>query len=490
MRTVLGLSVWSLAGTAVLAIYSLILVGYILHLVGPERFAPWAAAAALVGYLALLDTGLSSTTTRDASQAAAGNAESVRRVQAAGALFAGLAVFASAVGILGSFLIPVVLGLSGPPAGTATLVALILVGDFTIVLATAGWIAVLRGLQRYDLIFVGYLVHAVVGTILTLALTGPFGMPGAALAQVGGRIASRSVFGFLVARQAPWFDLLPRPVERSRIRALWSFSLPIFGLQLATQIGVGTDVVVVGLTAGAVAVGLYAAGSQLARNVSLFIGPILSVMLPVLSRAAADPGARASRQLPTFVVMGGIVGGAVFGGLILEAVPIVDLWTGRQPQLTIDVLRIYAAAFILVTPVQLLVIALIAAGRHGLIGAIVLGNSVVNLCLSAILAVLIGPVGVAIGTLVVVSFDNGIVIPYVAARRLGFSHRTIYGAVSLGIGIGLLIVGSSQLIPVDGVAGLAVRVAWCGLLTAVALALAWKGQVLGRSLEASAAGRA
>jgi O-antigen/teichoic acid export membrane protein len=188
--------------------------------------------------------------------------------------------------------------------------------------------------------------------------------------------------------------------------------------------------------------------------------------------------------------MGGIVGGAVFGGLILEAVPIVDLWTGRQPQLTIDVLRIYAAAFILVTPVQLLVIALIAAGRHGLIGAIVLGNSVVNLCLSAILAVLIGPVGVAIGTLVVVSFDNGIVIPYVAARRLGFSHRTIYGAVALGIGIGLLIVGSSQLIPVEGVAGLAVRVAWCGLLTAAALALAWRGQVLGHSLEATAAGRA
>ncbi|HEY7131050.1 MAG TPA: oligosaccharide flippase family protein, partial [Candidatus Limnocylindrales bacterium] len=334
MRTIIGLSIWSLAGTAILAAYSLFLVGLVLHQLGPERFAPWAAAVALVGYLSLLDTGLTSTTTRDTARAAAGHADAVERVQAASTLFAFLAAAAGSFGLAASFVIPRILGLTGDPAATATAVAVILVVDLSVVLSTGGWLAILRGLQRYDLLFLGSLVHVTVGTCLTLALIGPLGIPGAATAQLGGRLVSRVVIAILVSRHAAWFHLRPRAVALRRIRDLWTFSIPIFAIQLATQIGVGTDIVVVGLTAGAVAVGLYAAGSQLVRNVSLFLGPTLSVLLPILSRFTVRGSGGTSSQLPTFVVMGGVLGGAIFGGMCLEASTIVQLWTGSQPQLT------------------------------------------------------------------------------------------------------------------------------------------------------------
>jgi O-antigen/teichoic acid export membrane protein len=474
MRRVLHSSGWSLAGTTVMAAYSFLLVGFLLRTLGPEAFAPWAAAVALLGYLSLLDAGLSATTTRDAAHAAAGDTSAIERVRAANALFSGLAIAAALLGILGSLLVPRLLGLEGRAGVDAALVTAILTIDFTIVLATAGWVGILRGYQRYDLIFACNLTHAVVGGIVVVASIGTLGMVGAALGQVAGRLASRTVLAIALRHNVRWFRLIPGMPARRRVRALWAFSLPVFALQLATQVGVGTDVIIVGAVAGAASVGLYAAGSQLVRSVAYLILPMVSVLLPTLSRSTFENALSTARQIPTLIVMAGILGAATFGGLAAEAGPIMQLWTGQQPPLSIGVLTAYSLAFVLITPVQVLVLGTIATNRHALIGAVVLVDSVVNVLLSIFLSRLVGPIGVAISTLLVVTLDDGFVIPVLASRRLGLRVRTVFIALYGGISIGLAIILVGQLLPVEGIAGLLIRMAVCGPATVVAIAVVWR----------------
>jgi O-antigen/teichoic acid export membrane protein len=478
MRRVLPSSGWSLAGTTVMAAYSFLLLGFMLRTLGPEAFAPWAAAVALLGYVSLLDAGLSATTTRDAAHAAAGDAQAIARVKAANALYAAVAVVALALGTVGAFAVPRFLGLEDGAGLAAGLVTGLLALDFTIVLATAGWVGILRGYQRYDLILACNLAHAVVGGLVVVATIGTYGMVGAALGQIAGRLASRTVLLIALGRHVRWFHVAPGIPSRGRIRALWAFSLPVFALQLATQIGVGTDIVIVGTVAGAASIGLYAAGSQLVRNVAYLVLPVLSVLLPTLSRATFEDALSTARQIPTLIVMAGILGGATFGGLAAEAGPVVELWTGQQPPLSIAVLTAYAIAFVLITPVQVLVLAVIATGRHSLIGAVVLADSILNVILSVILSQIIGPIGVAVSTLVVVAFDDGLVVPVLASRRLGLRVRSVLIALYGGVAIGLGIVVLGQVIPVDGIPGLFVRIGACGAATVVAIGIAWKRSVL------------
>lgn len=490
MRRVLPSSGWSLAGTAVMAVYSFALVGFLLRSLGPEAFAPWATAVALLGYLSLLDAGLSATTTRDAAQAAAGDTSAIERIRVANSLFGALAVGAVLLGILGALVIPSFLGLDGSAGVEAGIVAAVLAVDFAISLATAGWLGTLRGYHRFDLIFACNVVHAVVGGIVIVALIGTLGMVGAAIGQVAGRLASRIVLAVVLGRNLEWFRVIPAVPAQGRVRALWRFSLPVFALQLATQIGIGTDVIIVGLVAGAASVGLYAAGSQLVRNVAWLVLPILGVLLPTLSRATFENSLSTARQIPTLILMAGILGAATFGGLAAEAGPIMQLWTGQQPALSVGVLIVYSMALIWVTPVQVLVLGLIATGRHSLIGGVVLVDAVLNVVLSILLALAIGPIGVAIGTLIFVLLERGFLIPVVASRQLGLRPTTVFIALYGGIAVGLAIIVLGQTLPVDGVAGLVIRMAMCGSATLFAMAAAWRLSLLdGRALSASPVSR-
>lgn len=474
LRRLLPSSGWSLAGTTVTSIYSFLLVSYLLRTLGPEAFAPWAAAVALLGYLSLLDAGLSATTTRDAAHVAAGDTGAVERIRAANSMFAGLAVVASALGLIAALAIPSFLGLDGRAGVDAASVALILTLDFAIVLGTAGWVGILRGHQRYDLIFACNLTHALVGGVVVVASIDSLGMVGAALGQVVGRSASRVLLAILLRQRFPWFHVVPGLTSRGRIRALWAFSLPVFALQLATQIGIGTDVIIVGVVSGAASVGLYAAGGQLVRNVAYLILPLLSVLLPALSRATFENALSTARQVPTLLMIAAILGSATFVGLASEAAPVMQLWSGSQPPLSIGVLIVYSIAFAVITPVQVLVLGLIATGRHSLIGTVVLLDSLVNVALSVVLAIAIGPIGVAVSTLIVVAIDDGVLIPILASRRLGFRPRTVFLALYGGLAIGVAIVGFGQLLPVDGVAGLVIRLVACGLAAVAAMAAVWR----------------
>ena len=459
---------WHMAAIVVPGVYTVLLIAYLLRTLGPEAYGIWAAATALVGYLTLLDAGLSTTTARAAARAAAGEEEAIDQVRTAYGAYALLACVAVLIGLLLGTLIPLILRLEGDIAREAWLVAAFLALDLGIVIATAGWMGTLRGTRRFREMLLVNSAQVAVAVLLLLVLLPPLGLVGAAAAQPVGRIVGRSLAALILARQVSWFRARPRWPGWANLRTVTAFSLPILAMQTATQLGVGTDVIIVGAAAGPTAAGLYAAGAQLSRYVGYFLFPVLGVLLPSFSTAFLQRPEAAPELVRRAVLLTGLIGGTVYGVMAFQAEPLLQLWSDQSSALSVQVLILYALAWTIVTPTHVMMLMVIASGRHRIIGAIVLAEALVNLVLSIVLVSMMGPVGAAISSFLVILADDLFLLPVVSARALRTRTRPILqGSLGGALG-GIAIAAAVTLLPVSGVEGLLLR----GLVAAAVLAVA------------------
>ena len=459
---------WHMAAIMVPGLYAVLLIAYLLRTLGPEAYGIWAAATALVGYLTLLDAGLSATTARAAARAVAGDDGAIDQVRTAYAAYALLGGIAVLIGTLVGTLIPAILRLEGAVAQEAWTVAAFLALDLGIVIGTAGWMGTLRGTRRFREMLVVNVVQVAVAALLLVALLPGLGLVGAAAAQPMGRIVGRSLAAVILARQVSWFRARPRWPGWASIRAVTAFSLPILAMQTATQLGVGTDVLIVGAAAGPSAAGLYAVGAQLSRYVGYFLFPALGVMLPSFSAAYVRRPEGVPDLVRRAVLLAGLIGGTVYGLMALQAETLIRIWSDGTAAVSVQVLILYALAWTIVTPTHVMMLMVIASGRHRVIGAIVLTEALVNLVLSIVLVSIMGPLGAAVSSFVVILLDDLLILPVVATRALQTRTRPILlrslGGALTGIGIAAAV----NLVPLTGVEGLILR----GGLALAALALA------------------
>ncbi len=448
---------WHLAALVVPGLYAVLLIAYLLRALGPEAYGIWAAATALVGYLTLLDAGLSTTTARAAARAVAGDAEAIEQVRTAYGAYALLGGLAVVIGTLVGTLIPVILRLEGSVAQEAWTVAAFLALDLGIVIGTAGWMGTLRGTRRFrEMLLVNAVQVAVAGLFLIMLLP-PLGLVGAAAAQPIGRLVGRSLAALILLRQVSWFRARPHWPGWANIRTVTAFSLPILAMQTATQLGVGTDVVIVGAAAGPAAAGLYAAGAQLSRYVGYFLFPGLGVLLPSFAAAFVRRPEAVPELVRRAVLMTGLIGGTVYGSMALQADDLLQIWSGQSAALSVQVLILYAVAWTIVTPTHVMMLMVIASGRHRVIGAIVLAEALVNLLLSILLVAIMGPVGAAVSSFVVILADDLFVLPVVSARALQTPTRPILQGSLGGAAAGIGIAAAVNLVPGSGAEALLLR---------------------------------
>jgi O-antigen/teichoic acid export membrane protein len=469
LARVAGHGLWAMGALLVPGIYSLFLVGYLVRELGPTGYAPWATTIALLGWLTLLDAGLSSTTTREAARAVSGDQDAIRKVRTANAAYSGLGAGGVVLGAGLSLITPLILGLAGAEAGDAWLVGLFLAIDTGLVIGTAGWIGTARGARRFDVVMLTNTVQVAVAIAVLLALLPSLGLVGAAIAQPIGRVAGRGALALILGRLVPWFRVRVHRPTRAGLRELGTFSLPIVAIQVANQLGIGADVLVVGAISGATAAGTFAAGSQFVRYLAFFLFPAIGVVLPAFSAAAY----RRLESTPALLVRSllgiGLIAGTLFGGVAIEAESALTLWIGSADPLAVTVMRLYALTFAIIAPAHVMILMLIARNEHRLVGVVVLAEAAVNLLLSLVLIGLIGPAGVAVSTLVVVALDDVLIIPFITSRKLRIRLATLWLPVLGGLGAGAAIVMLVQLVGVPGVPGAIIRGAMAGVLLLLAL---------------------
>lgn len=437
----------NVGGGILFGIYVLWLTAFLYMRAGPSAFAVWVSVGAVIAPLSVLDAGLTLAVTRSTAASAAGRDGNVQELATAVSLYAGLGAFAVAAALLLTAVPVLTLSLSGEAATTAVAVGLFLGLDLAVGLVTTPWLSGLRGMRRFHGVFIGSAVQVMAGIPLTLVLFDPFGLPGAAVAQVVARIAGRAASGIVLRRAAPWFPMRPRVPQEGPVRRVLSFSGPLIVIAVAGQVSFASDVLVVGAFAGSLAASAFAIGAKLPALASSFVQQALDVFFPSFVSGAAA-GDTAKRGIADWVLrLAGLMGCAIFLFLILTRDQVLELWVGPVDPLASQVLLIYALAWCIHAPAHVIALMLVASGRHRQLAPIIGLESIVNLALSITLVLAVGPIGAAVGSLVAVGVSNLALVPWLGRRQLSLPTSASVRCLGWGGILGVAIAVTASTLP-------------------------------------------
>ena len=240
------------------------------------------------------------------------------------------------------------------------------------------------------------------------------------------------------------------------LRAMLVFSWAAFVVQLSDVLFYQqTDRLILGVLAGAIAVGLYEASAKVNGFVTYLSGLSVSAVLPLASGMDARGEHASLRSL--------FVRGTKYGALLIApvavvvvvfAAPLLAVWLGPEYSRQSAVMQVLVFPHVLVCLGLMGDAIVISRGRMGPRVPWILAQAVLNVALSMILVPRIGVMGVAVGTAVAHIADFPIHIRFLL-KETGVSFRQwLHGVVApvypllvipilVGIGyIGLGLAGS------------------------------------------------
>jgi O-antigen/teichoic acid export membrane protein len=192
-------------------------------------------------------------------------------------------------------------------------------------------------------------------------------------------------------------------------------------------------------------------------------------VFPSLAGTQDERGQEAATLFLTRVA--GYVAGSSFCAMALLRADVVTVIVGHQSVLAEEVLLVFCGIWLVNIPVHGLMLLLIARGRQAVFIPLVAAEAVANLVLTVVLAVIFGPIGAALATLVTIVVTNVIVLPILVRKEFastsswriagdGLACGGIGGAVAavatmpilvLGVGsirlaVGLAVAGAASLL--------------------------------------------
>lgn len=307
-RAVRG-AAWSSLSTIVLRLGGLVVGIVLARLLTPEQFGIFAVALTVQGILmTVADLGLSADLIRS---------DDPRRIAPTVACLGLVSgAFLTVVTMLSSSLLAELLGSAeAGPAIAVLALTLLLAGGSVVPFAM-----LVRQFRQRDLFLVGVADFVVSTTVtLTLVFLG-FGVMGLAIGRVAAQVAS-STLQFVLAREIPRYR-----VDRSVVRPVLAFGLPIAAANLLSWALLNVDNIVLARIAGAAALGYYVLAFNISSwPMSALSQVVRSIALPYFSRARDD-----SRAL---VVVSSIAWAvALPAGLVLAVLsgPIIEVVYGAR----------------------------------------------------------------------------------------------------------------------------------------------------------------
>jgi len=414
-------------GRAVAIGTSFLLTPLILHTVGTEPFGLWVLLGSIVAYGSLLDLGIGGAVTKYIAEHRARGESSEARSTIAAALRIYLLLGALA-GLVGIALAPVVPRAIGVPADLEGLaqatMAVMSIGLGIAIPCTTG-LAVLQGLQRWDLaaaIGVAGSLLVAVGTLVALALG--WGIVGIAALGIPVPVATLLLAVAAVRRAAPDLAFDPLGGDRATAGRIMGFSWPLFVVDVASRLQSRTDEIVVGVALSLGAVTPYALGRRLATIPQLVARQFAGQLLPRASELAALDERDRLRAL----YLGGVrvslaIALPLTGCLLLLAGPILDVWVGPGFESGAPIVVILAVAAVIDLSLWPAAFVLRGIARHHWLAPIALGSGLANLVLSVALARPFGMVGVALGTLLPTMVEAALVHTPYTLHTLGIGAR-------------------------------------------------------------------
>jgi O-antigen/teichoic acid export membrane protein len=270
------------------------------------------------------------------------------------------------------------------------------------------------------------LVAITTGVSIAIVVTGG-GIVPLAIATTVISIALHGLRYAMLKRIAPGTVIRRRLIDRSQLRRAVKMSGWFFSLAVLTSLyNTICDVLIVGIVAGVRAAAIYAVGSRLAKAAMQALDSLAQVFFPHASHTArnASPGALGAIAIDgtRVTMLGGTLAGLVF---VFLASPGIHDWVGGGYGTSARVLVVLAIAMTLGSPFRALGNIMTGAGDLRALTVVRAGEVAINLAVSVVLVLAIGPVGAAIGTLagvVLFRLPVGLVI---GCRAVGIPVRTL-----------------------------------------------------------------
>jgi O-antigen/teichoic acid export membrane protein len=397
----------------------------ILHQLGPTAYGLWALVGSMVSYGSLLDFGVGRAVIKYVAEYnARGETEQAHSLVATAlCLYSVLSLIVILLSAIIAPLFPDLFNVPPDERATATWLMLLMGSGIAISIPCTTATAVLRGLQRYDILN----LITIIGTLLTAAATITIlFLGGDVLAMVAISIAVMLVMQapsiWFINRIAPELRFGWRGAKRSLARTVISFSSPLFVIDLATRLQTKTDEIVISAFLMVSAVTPYAIARRLSEVAQILTDQFMKVLLPLAAELHAENDWVRLRFL---YIAGTRLTLAIFLPIsctvVILARPILTAWVGPEYGNYPHLVTILTFASLINTSQWPASSVLQSMARHQLLAVTSLGSGLANLALSIALLHPFGLTGVALGTLIPTAAEClGFVLPY-AMRVIGVS---------------------------------------------------------------------
>jgi O-antigen/teichoic acid export membrane protein len=389
---------------------------FMLHRLGATQYGLWVLTASFVAFGGFLDLGVGSAVTKYVAElrgrGSLGDASAV--VATALRMYSALGLIAMTIGFGLAAVVPGTFRVAG--ADRTTLTHLILVASVGIAVqlpATLSY-AVLRGLQRYDVIngvtcaaSVAF-AASIVGVLLAgggVVAIAAVSIPLTLLWQVPSILA--------IHRVEPHLRFGWRGARRGHVRMIAGFSVWLVLINAAGLVKKKTDEIVIGTALPVARIAPYSVARRLSDGGELVAYQFIRVIMPLSSHLYGREDHGELRRLQIFSTR---VALAIFvpvaAVIVVLAHPILAVWVGAKFAGDAHIVVILAcSSFVEIVLWPSASIAQ-ATGRHRPIALLSAGAAVLNLCLSVVLVRSIGVTGVALGTLIATTVEAAIITPY------------------------------------------------------------------------------
>ncbi len=429
-RTILKSTLTNYLRQTVQIVMFFFLTPYTARMLGTEAFGLWSLLWSTVGFLSLLDFGVSSSVVKFLADAR-GKADDgrIQRVLATffwSQIFLGLVVMGAAA-VFAPWL-AAALAIPESLARPGQVVLLLLAGR----VATGIPFALFGGvLVSYDRMATNNLLRSA-GTILyavmvVIAFQFSANVTTLALANLGAHLVANFVIIPVAMRRIPGVSLSIAYFDRRFLREIGSFSFYSFLIQASALLYTRVDAVVIQRALSLIAVAHYSVAMQTVSRAILFCRQLASALTPVVAKLKGENDAAAIRatlrkgtKLGTALAVGPIV------GLIYLADPLIASWMGPEFLSAVVPLQILAAAAIVECAFSVPTDILTMTGHQRLTSLTTIWGQIFNLVMTIVLVMTpLKIVGVALATLLA-SLGAKNYLLFVGAPRLGYSGREIY----------------------------------------------------------------
>lgn len=411
---------------AVTTLAGFLMSPFLVHRLGDGVYGVWVLIGSLVGYLGLLDFGITPSTVKYvAEHRARGDIESINRI-----MTAGLAIY-SIMGLV-SLLASLAVALSfndlfRSPLDDRLAASVVLLAGLNLALTfpASPFVGLVRGYQRYDVDagITAFNIVARSGLIVALLSRG-HGILALALATLAFDLIRLVYLVRWAYRLNPHLEFRREYLDRDQMARLFNYSIYVFLCVFGQQSLFYASSVIIGALLSTASVTIYSIASRLVIYLYQLISEMVGVLAPTASHLEAKEDHDGIRDLlilsNKYALLVALPISSVFFALGED---FISLWMGSQYGHSAAVLQLLTAAMLIHLMRMPAETVLLGMGRHRITALVTSLQAIANIVLSLLLIGRFGMIGIALGQLIPAAVCTAAALPIYFARHLNLSLK-------------------------------------------------------------------